>query len=124
MRALRIAGYTRKMSPDFLGGENRDRCQEAQQCFGHAVDGSLRGAPRTVSLREGVESVFQHVEIKSAEIDCGIIVQRVEDAMEFKSLVPLAALLHQIRRARKHPTIELFHFSVRHRIARGTEIGK
>ena len=124
MRALRIARDVWKMSPDFLGSENRDRRREAQQRFRNAVDGGLRRTARAISRRKSVETVLQHVEIKSAEIHHRKIVQRVEDAMEFKSLVPFAALRDEFRRPGKHPAVELFHFGVGHRIARGIETGE
>ncbi len=97
---------------------------EAQQRLRDAIHGGLRRAARAVSRRERVEPVLQHIEIKRAEIHHGKIVQRVEDAMKFKSLVPFAALRDQFRRARKHPAVELFHFGVGHGIARGIEIGE
>ena len=99
MRALRIARHAREMLPDFLGGEHDDRRREAQQSARDAIHGGLRRAPRAVSRRKRVEPVLEHVEIKRAQVHDGEIVQRVEDAVKFKCLVPLAALPHQLRRA-------------------------
>src|SRR5258708_2026331 len=124
VRAVRISRNMRKISPDFVGSENRDRRQKAQQRLRDAIDGGLRRAARAISRRESVEAIFQHIEIKSAEVHHGKIVQRVKNAMEFKSLVPFSALPDQFRRAREHPAIELFHFGVGHGVPHGIETRK
>src|SRR5712692_10114086 len=112
------------MLPDLLGGGGDDGRGEAQQRARDAIDSRLGGAPRSSSARKRVEAILQHIEIERAELYNGEIVQGVEDAVELEILVPFAAITHQLRGAREHPAVELFHLVVGNGVARRVEIGE
>ena len=96
--------------PDFVGGEAEDGRDEADERFGDLPEHGLRGAAREARGREGVHAVFEHVEIKRAQVDDGEFVHCLVDAMEFEGLVPGEDLLREVAGAGEHVSIEWQEF--------------
>src|SRR3989441_12025176 len=122
MNTGRIARLLGQMLPDFFGGEDEDRREEANESAGDFVDGGLGGAASFAARGFGVEAILQYVEVECAEVHDAKIVDGVIDAVEFIGLGPIAALLDELGGALKHPAVELFHFAGRKRVARRIEI--
>ena len=57
-----------KELPDLVGGEAEDGRDEAGEGFGDAPEGGLRAAAAGVVGGEGVEAVFEDVEVEGAEV--------------------------------------------------------
>src|SRR3989441_10207140 len=122
MNTGRIARLLGQMLPDFFGGENEDRREEANESAGDFVDGGLGRAASLAPGRLGVKAIFQYVEVECAEVHDAKIVDGVIDAGGFINPVPSAALLDEFGGALEHPAIELFHFGSGKRVARRIEI--
>src|SRR5437870_6427101 len=122
MNTGRIARLLGQMLPDFFGGEDEDRREEANESAGDFVDGGLGGAASFAARRLGVKAIFQYVEVECAEVHDAKIVDGVIDAVEFIGLAPVAAFLDEFGGGLKHPANELFQFACRKHIARRMEI--
>jgi len=84
----------------------------------------LRGAPRGVASREGVEPVLENIEIERAQFHDAEIVQCMIDAVEIEVLVESLALQNQGSGALEHPAIEFSHLLLGNGVARRIEIRK
>ena len=114
----------RQKLPDFLGGEDEDRSDQAHERVGDSIDGGLRGAAAAIIGREGVEPILEHVEIKRAQVHDAEIVDRVIDAVKFERCRTIRGIRERARRcgeASRRPFPTDRH---RQRVARGIEIEK
>ena len=73
--------------PDLVGGEAEDGGDEADEGFGDVPEHGLRGAAGGVVGREGVQAVFEDVEVERAEVGDGELVDGVVDAVELEVVV-------------------------------------
>ena len=81
----------------------------------------LRGAARVARGREGVHAVFEHVEIKGAQVHDGEFVDCLVDAMELEGFVPGEDLFGEIARAGQHVAVERQKLGLGDLIARRVE---
>src|ERR1700729_3637512 len=104
------------MLPDFFGAESENGRDEAQESMSDAVDRGLRRAAAATLGCEGVQAIFENVEVKRAEIDDREIVNGVEDAVEVEGIVRIAALAHDFAGAMEHPGVDFEEVWVGHRV--------
>src|SRR6185437_8271296 len=124
MHARLSRSASRQIFPNFLGCENEDWRNEADQRPCDVIGGRLRGATPTIIGCEGIKAILENIEIKRAQIDRAEILNRMIDAVELKFFVPSVALTDKRSRAAKHPGVHFPHFRIVDDVAPGFEIEK
>jgi len=119
-----VAFGLRQVSPDFFGGEDEHGSDESHQRASNFPDHRLCGAARFVRGSFRIEAVFQHIEIKGAEIHDAEIMDGVIDAVEIIRGVPVAAFGDQLGGALEHPAIHFLELIVGERVVCRIEIGQ
>ncbi len=76
-----------KKLPDLVGGKAQDWGDEAGDGFGDAPEGCLGAAAGRVVGGEGVEAVFEDVEVERAEVGVRELVEGVVGAVELEVVV-------------------------------------
>ena len=97
--------------PDFVGGEAEDGGDEAGEGFGDAPEGGLRAAAGGVVGREGVEAVFEDVEVERAEVGVHVLVEGVVGAVELEVVVGGADFGVELGGAGEDVLVERFHLA-------------
>ncbi len=95
------------------------RREQAGERFGDAPDGGLRAAAGGRVGGEGVEAVFDDVEIERAEVGVGELVEGLIGAMEFEAFVGLADGGVELGGAREDVLVERLHAGQRDCVRRG-----
>ena len=95
--------------PDFVRGEAEQRRYQANQRFGNRPQYSLGRTPGYILRREGINPVFDGIDIKLAQLSHGEFIERVINAMEFKLLIPAQHLFGELARAHQHILVQRRH---------------
>ncbi len=88
MHTGQAAALLRHVLPDFLGGEAEQRRYQPHQCFRNHPQDGLRRTAGGILGRKGINSVFDRINIKRAQLGYGKLVQRVINAVKFKVFIP------------------------------------
>ena len=84
--------------PDLVGGEAEDGGDEAGEGFGDAPERGLGAAAAGVVGGEGVEAVFEDVEVERAEVGVHVLVEGLVGAVELEVFVGFADAWRRVRR--------------------------
>ena len=87
----RLRGFGEEL-PDLVGGEAEDGSDEAGEGFGDAPESSLCAAAAGVVGGEGVEAIFEDVEVEGAEVGVDVLVEGLVGAVELEVVVGFADL--------------------------------
>ena len=94
---LAVCDFGEKL-PDLVGGEAEDGGDEAGEGFGDAPECGLGAAAAGVVGGEGVEAVFEDVEVERAEVGVDVLVEGLVGAVEFEVFVGRADAWRRARR--------------------------
>src|SRR5207253_8717714 len=110
--------------PDFLASEGHDGSEQANQSLADAPDGGLRAAAGLRLRGKDIEPIFEHIEIKCAQVHDAEMIHPVVDLVEGKIVVRGAYVFGENRGLAQHVPIETFHLIERDHIVSGVEVAE
>ena len=84
VHAGQAVGDLRHVLPDLVRGKAEQGSHQPHQRFGDGPQHRLRGTPRRILRRKGVNPVFHRIHVERAQLGHRKFIQRVINAMEFK----------------------------------------
>ena len=108
--------------PDLICGEAEDGRDEAGEGFGDTPESGLRAATAGVVGGEGVEAVFEDVEVERAEVGVYVLVECLIGAVELEVVVGFADLCVELGGAGEDELVEGLHLREVDGVGGGVEV--
>ncbi len=120
------AGVVRALEdlPGLFGREAQEGRHPAQHAVRDVPQRGLRGAAGVALGGAGVEPVFEHVEVESAQVFRAVNLQLGHHGMELVALVVGQDVFLQLRGAGQRVAVDLQQLAQRHRVGFRVEIGR
>ena len=116
MHAIGAPFLRRQLLPDLLGRKAEHGSHGAHQCIQQAIKHRLRGPALPGFGRKGVEPIFDDIEIESAQINGGEIVERTVDLVKRELLIAFIDPLQDLRGPGQSPGVEFLQLTFLHHV--------